>query len=153
MDPLSITATCLQVAETIYQASSAVAIFINGANSVEADLKDLLTELQALHSQINDIRFCFQNEAFVNGMQSFQRENGSTISVNLYKHLQHCASSAGKLDRILKTITPLGSDPSFIRKGVTYFRLGTKVEELAKVRTQIQNSKTSLMLSLGVMQM
>jgi hypothetical protein len=46
-----------QVAEIVYQAYSAVAIFTNGANSVEADLKDLLTELQALHSQINDIRF------------------------------------------------------------------------------------------------
>lgn len=148
MDPFTIVCTTVSVLQGIKQISE----FIAASGRVYEVLRDLKQEVDSLRVDVENVNNICQDPEFVPAAKAYQERAQSRIFTQLQATLQSCIATIDKLKDLIAHIDHGGSG-NLMNRGLTQLRFEHRGGECAQIRSQVQNHRGSLQLSVTALQL
>lgn len=151
MDPLSIATAAAGLAKFTINASESLYACIDAVKSVDPTLLQLQSEVDALHSGLENIASTFQSRELVELLSSDQdhESQSAKLLTSIRPLLSDCKTTLQHLIEILGIIRAKSMwGRGFLRRPVKALKLNTKSSEIVLIRHQLRSYSSAMQMTL-----
>lgn len=151
MDPISIITLCASATLSAYNVSQTLYSFINSSRSIDAEVEALASEVTGVRRVLDAIGVIFANP-LIKSEKATSVEN-APIWAAVAGALNDCRISIENFNLQLTGHTRKPAGNSFLRQSLKWMKLSFKLEDICKIRFQMNTHTNNLQISLQMVSM